>query len=372
MGLVIPRLSPFIYRDLAVDKPGIIFLVMQFSLPLGALISGYFSDKTLLVRLPQVLQIIFAASACLLLTTGLPESVTLYALLWALFGFAMGGAIPLINVSYLQSGHDPDRFGRVRLFGTLGFLIPNLLLIPFEDISRFTLIRSAGIFFLLSIPVLFLLPAARPVHSHLESISLKKVGRLLFSPPFFLFILGMFLFFFQFSPAEYIVSNYLEKIEFYGTDPVSVAWFLGPAVEIVFFFFSPALLRKTGPLFLIGVGFAAGIIRYGGTILMGESPEAVIWQFWHGIHFGAAYLGGLIFLERKAHPQRLATAQALMMVIGRAGGSGAAGFILGNIAADDDYAAVFLISMLVALIGAAMFYFYYRRYRTLEKFVSSE
>jgi len=355
MGLVIPQISPFIYSELKIKTPGYIFLIAQLALPLGTFITGYLSDKLLHVRyFSFTLTLVAGFSLMYLSGTDNSESDTLIPLYtWSLFMFAMGGIIPLINVSYLQNGFDPEIFGRVRLFGTLGFAIPNavLLFIPMQPSQA---IFWGSLFMLLSTNFIFFLPAGRNIADHeKEIISLHKVWQLLKAPPFLLFLLITATFFFSFSTAEYVISDFVANLNF-AVKPVPFIWLGGTIIEIGVFFISPILIRKYGPLFLIGMGLFAGLLRYTLTVSFTAHWAIILSQLLHGIQFSGGYLGALLYLKKKTQSQRLGTAQALYTTFGRASGTGAGAYFLGNLAGTGAYNYVFFISIIVTIIGLTL------------------
>ena len=369
MGLVIPQISPFIYSELDIKTPGYIFLIAQLCLPLGTFITGYLSDKLLHVRYFSFSLTVLAGFALMYLSgTTKSESDTIIPVVtWSVFMFSMGGIIPLINVSYLQNGFDPEIFGRIRLFGTLGFTLPNavLLFIPLQPSQA---IFWGSIFMLLSTNFVFFLPPGRDIKNHeKEEISLQKVWQLLKAPPFLLFLLITSCFFFSFSTAEYVISDYVANLEFV-VKPVPFVWLGGTLIEILLFFASPYLIRKHGPLFLIAMGLSAALLRYTFTLLFSAHWVIIVAQLLHGIQFSGGYLGALLYLKNKTRAQRLGTAQALYTTFGRASGTGAGAYILGNLAGAGKFSDVFLISALVSAAGLLILGFYMKYDKTFSQF----
>jgi len=352
MGLVVPQVGPYVFSELNIQAPGIIFLFGQVAMPIGTFLTGYISDKTLRIRYPVVvMSIITGIAAYLFSIVHLYNHQIIYAsIFFGLFMFAMGGIISLVNVSYLQNGFKSNSFGRVRLFGTLGFALSNAVLM-FIKINPSTAIKISSGFFIISTAALYLLPQGRDITFQTqEQISWSRIRKLSGSPFFLFFILIMFLFFFSFSAAEYLVSDYIKNFSF-PLEPVPFAWLIGTLVEVLLFSISPFILTKYGSVFLIGISFGAGILRL--FILAWFSREDVVLfsQFLHGIQFSGAYLGSLIFIKEKAHPQRLGSAQALFTTYSRAMGTGSGAFILGNIAGIGSFPEAFEIAAWVSCAG---------------------
>ena len=352
MGLVVPQVGPFLFSELHIQAPGIIFLAGQITLPVGTFVTGYISDKTLRIRLPVVvMSIITGISAYFFSSIHLFGNTILYGCIsFGFFMFAMGGIISLMNVSYLQNGFESHLFGRVRLFGTLGFALSNAVLMFFK-ISPSAAIRISSWFFIVSTLALYLLPAGRDITYQVhEQITWRRIRKLTGSALFLFFTLIMFLFFFSFSTAEYLVSDYIKDISF-PLDPVPFAWLIGTLVEVLLFIISPFILKKYGAVFLIGISFCAGIARLMILALFSNEHVILFSQCLHGIQFSGAYLGSLIYIKEKAHPQRLGSAQALFTTYSRALGTGSGAFILGNIAGSGRFMYAFEIAAWVSLAG---------------------
>lgn len=379
MGLVVPRISPFIYQDTNVADPGIIFLVMQLATPIGALGAGYISDRTLKIRslvfwLTVILALAIGAISLIPLVNEGRKALSVIG--WFFFGLGMGGVVPLMNVAFLQSGNKAHRFGRVRLFGTLGFLLPNILL-TFLVTSNALSLQLAAIFYLLSLTALFYIPRHRVINENHpgSTISIPAMLRYMRSKVFVLFLLIMFFFFFGFAPAEYIIGNYIDHIPValfnsIEVEAVPFSWFIATVIEIGFFYISEPLLRKHSAIAIVGIGLGAGMVRHLALIVM--QPDAgIVWmQGLHGLHFSPGYLGSLLFIEEKAWSRHLATAQALLVIAGRAMGTGIGGYILGNMAANGEYNMVFSISLAASAMGAAMLIFYTRYQKRFKHFLT--
>ncbi|MES0490660.1 MAG: MFS transporter [Leptospirales bacterium] len=372
MGLVIPQIGLFVPGSLQIPDPGKIYLFGQVAMPIGAFIAGYISDKTMHIRYIALSWTIMAGISLVCLSY-LPWGVFMEpsgiklgaAIFWSSFMFFMGGIIPLINISYLQNGHSVELFGRVRLYGTLGFAIPNGILSFAPNLGSGEAIRWAGIFMIASVIFLFLIPRGREGGEQVARITLKKTWALLSTPLFIFFLFITMMFYFSFSTAEYVISPFIfKKVQNLGLvdiiRPQYFVWFLGTLVEIGFFFISPFLIRRFGPLFLIAAGLVAGCLRYLLSAYFENDLASVFTQGLHGIQFAGCYLGALLYLQQKTNPRRLATSQALYTTFGRAIGTGGGSFFLGNLAAVGAYALAFHISALVSFFGLILLFFFSR------------
>jgi PPP family 3-phenylpropionic acid transporter len=92
---------------------------------------------------------------------------------------------------------------------------------------------------------------------------------------------------------------------------IGCLWAEGVVAEIVLFWQGSRLLVRFGPLGLMAVGGAAGILRWGlASTLPGLLPAAAL-QLLHALTFGATHLGAMNYLSRTVPPGAAASAQAL-------------------------------------------------------------
>jgi PPP family 3-phenylpropionic acid transporter len=92
---------------------------------------------------------------------------------------------------------------------------------------------------------------------------------------------------------------------------IGCLWAEGVLAEIALFWLSARLLARFGPLGLMAMGGAAGILRWGlAGLLPGLLPAAAL-QLLHALTFGATHLGAMNFLSRTVPPGAAASAQAL-------------------------------------------------------------
>lgn len=367
LGVNVPQVGPYFYNELKIENPGIIFLSVQFMAPLGALFFGFLSDRTLNIRPFIIIKSLFTGALTIGIAFFSPEmayKTEILAVFWGIYGFFLGGILPLMNVSFMQSGLDPFMFGRTRLFGTVGFMVINIIFMPF-DIPRKYMLIAAGVLFMVSILPVFFLPKGRNTLEKSEHgvIRFIDIIYLLKMPGFIIFLMVMFLFYFQFSPAEYIISEYIDRFSFatvipeFHIETLPAVWFLGTFIEIGFFFISPWLIQKYGVYVTISFSFIAGVIRHASLGIFPLGLGIVMMQMLHGVHFSPAYLGSILFMEKNISPFRLATGQALTLIVARGFGAGIGGFILGNIAGSGDFQTVFLYSTVASLLGLLLIVF---------------
>lgn len=138
----------------------------------------------------------------------------------------------------------------------------------------------------------------------------------------------------------------------YSDSLIGALWGLGVIAEVLLFAVSNRVVARIGPLNLILLGSAAGIVRWGATALDPGLPILVPMQCLHALTFGATHLGAVHFLSRAVPAPLSATAQGLLSAM-------SAGIVLGlsTLASGWLYAAfggrAYLAMALLAGLGGA-------------------
>jgi PPP family 3-phenylpropionic acid transporter len=197
-------------------------------------------------------------------------------------------------------------YGPVRLWGSVAFIVANLtggLLLDVLAPGNLIWVIFAGNC-ALAVATLLLVPqpreqppvssAARDTHSHLRQpafLAIAAAGSLI-----------------QASHAVYYGFSTLDwTAKGFDGVTIGVLWALGVAAEIVLFAFAGRL--TLGPISLMLIGAAGGIVRW---IAMAFDPPAALLfplQFLHALSFGAAHLGTMMYLSRNAPEGARAAAQ---------------------------------------------------------------
>ncbi|HVB15637.1 MAG TPA: MFS transporter [Stellaceae bacterium] len=103
---------------------------------------------------------------------------------------------------------------------------------------------------------------------------------------------------------------------------IGALWAEGVVAEIVLFWYSAPLVARFGPLGLMGLGGAAGIVRWS---LMGIVPglaATAALQLLHALTFGASHLGAMHWMARNVPTGAAASAQSLYAALSAGLGSG--------------------------------------------------
>jgi MFS transporter, PPP family, 3-phenylpropionic acid transporter len=240
-------------------------------------------------------------------------------------------------------------YGRVRLFGSLGFLAATILGGEFLKGGPSERIHAAlaGSLLVALIALLFL-PRATPPVARTADVPLARVPL----PYRALLALAVAYGLIQASHgAFYVGSSLVWHDHGFDEDTIGQLWALGVAAEIACFAYGASLFRYGTYRWLV-LGGAVAIVRwwchpYGETLWI-----AAALQLLHGFTFGLTHLAGLQLLRSMAPPSRGTSAQGILYMIG--GLSGAIAMAASGDVMEIDSTLAFHAMSVVALGGVVV------------------
>ena len=181
-------------------------------------------------------------------------------LVMALMGFFWSASMPLVEATTLTYlGKHSARYGRIRSWGSLGFITMVLGLGYAFDVIAIAWILWVGVS--IKLGILFFsrqIPATEVLAHHTDS---QPIMRLLLQPQVLALFGACFLMAIAHGPYYTFYSIYLVD-HGYAKSAVGWLWALGVVCEIGVFFLMPKLLRRfTLPQILI-VSFACAVLRF--------------------------------------------------------------------------------------------------------------
>ncbi len=256
----------------------------------------------------------------------LPLPVAGIVAVMAAFSFFYNAVLPqfdAITLSHLT--HEPQRYGRIRLWGSIGFLITALGLGGvFERIGVQWLPAVMLPLFALMFASAFAndYGATHPGTSARESLlaSLRRPG---VAP----FIASAFLMQVAHGPYYVFFSLFLDQ-NGYRPAWLGTFWAIGVAAEIVMFWFAAGLLARFGAVRLMRVCLAVAAVRFAATGLFpGSLAVMTALQLTHAFTFGLFH-SALIHRMARLFPGRVQDqGQGLLYGLG-SGLGGVAGSLL--------------------------------------------
>ena len=268
------------------------------------------------------------------------------------------------NLTMLHATEQDLDYGRIRLWGSLAFIIASTL--GGAVLERGS---SAILLWLMLASLLALVggcalvpelpsarpPAGQPVHPHPappQSAHPGRLRRLLVQPPFLLFLIAVSL-----VHASHMVYYGFATLHWQAAglsgDTIGLLWAEGVIAEVILFVYSGVFLRRLGPAYMIMLAGLAAALRW---FVLGMTTEPLVLalvQVLHAFTFGACHIGAMHFIIRAAPRSLSAGAQSLYSSIGMGLAAGlamlAAGPLYGALGG-----AAFHVTAVVALVAAVL------------------
>lgn len=224
-------------------------------------------------------------------------------------GVALAAIMPLgENVVLTTAYKEGLDYGRVRLWGSLTFILASLAIGPLLKPLGPSVVLW-GMLLLLAVTLLAcrLLPDARPPKAERGSAPLL---RLLRQPVFLIFLVSIGAL--QASHAVLYGFGTLHwRANGISDGMIGLLWAEGVIAEIILFWLGARLLAKIGVAGLLVLAGLAGAVRWLAYGLSNDLIVLLVMQTLHAFTFGAAHLGAMHFIARAAPPAWSASAQSL-------------------------------------------------------------
>jgi PPP family 3-phenylpropionic acid transporter len=269
-----------------------------------------------------------------------------------LFTSAQGPLTEALMLAEMRG--DTSRYGRVRLWGSLGFIAAVMSAGAVLDrLGVGALPWLAGGVLLLVLAQSLRIREAAPVHgAHAAAAPLLEVLR---QPAVIAFFVQAALMVGAHTSLYAFYSLYLARAG-YGKAFIGAMWSLGVLAEVVFFYFQAGVLRRIGVRAAMMVSFGVAVLRFA-AIGLGSKWLAVLVlaQLLHAITFAAHHCASITAMQRWFGGALQARGQALFMSIAYGIGGTCGGLFMSwcweRLGPGSVYAAAIGLSVLAA--GAA-------------------
>lgn len=271
----------------------------------------------------------------------------------AVMAFFWSAALPLVEALTLAHlGTQPQRYGGIRLWGSVGFIVAVLGIGAALDrlpIDALLPMASATLIGILACALL-VPEAAQPAH-HDERVPLREIlsrrdVRALFGACFFMAAA---------HGALYVFYSMFLVAAGYSKTVVSWLWTLGVLAEIAVFMLMPRLMRACSLRTILAAAFACAVVRF---MMIGwgvESlPMLVAAQLLHGATFGAYHAAAVAAIGRWFGARLQARGQALYGSVSFGAGGMLGGLVSGYTWDRFGGSATFGLSSVFALVGLAV------------------
>lgn len=286
---------------------GVLMSVPQVMRLLAPNLWGWLADhlgrRALVVRVAAFFSLLGFAG--FFLTRDYLPMLVAMALVW----FFWSAALPLVEAMTLDhlAGHT-ERYGRIRLWGSVGFIVSVLAIGALLDHLPIAALLWACLFILACV-----LASALPLPETKVGAggTAPPLGNLLKRPEVLALLAACFCMSVAHGPLYVFYSIHLVD-HGYGKMAVGLFWSLGVLAEIGVFMFMPRLMRLVSLRSILLASFALAVLRF---LLIGwaaDSPFLLLFaQLLHGATFGAYHAGAVAVLIRWFAPQQQARMQGL-------------------------------------------------------------
>lgn len=343
---------------------------------LSPMIAGWIADRYMAVQ--RFTAIMHAVGAVLLLVAW---KQTTFGSLWTvmlLYAFCYMPTIALTNAIAFHHMGDSEKFGNIRVWGTIGWIAVQWGLAFYLNVMRgqgeaYALQRQADCLLFGAVASILMalyslsLPDTPPTkdadnpYAFLEAFALAKANRN------FAILLGIS-FLVAIELPFYYNLTFLFLTDAVGgvgltPDKAQFAMTLGQIGEVALMFLLFMSLKRIGMRGTITLGILAWPLRYV-IFAIGEPAWLVIAaQTLHGICYAFFFVGGMIAAEKLAHKDIRASAQGLMVFatngVGMLVGHFVSGAIHDAFALPDggwQWAKIFLLPILLTIVAAGLFW----------------
>ena len=349
-GVLVPYL-PAYFRSLGFSgtEISIVLSLSSFMMIFIPLLWGLLADRT--GRPTLLLKLACAGSAlsfAILPFTRQFSPVVAVLALYAFFATAISSLADSIAVAEAKkTGTD---YARLRLWGSLGYIVACFSFGKFLSSGVHDL-EIAGICAVMLAAGALAAQVVPSVRARMPlAPSLADAGRLLADPALLFFFLAAMIHQAALQPYYLFLAVYARDLHI-NTYYVGLGISLGVAAEVLMMWFFRALCSRISLQALLLASFFSSSLRWYLLTQVESGPLLAAIQIFHGLTFGAFFIGSIVYLER-AVPERLrATGRALFasLVSGLGG-------IIGNAIAGRAYdrgggKAAFLSSAMLELLA---------------------
>jgi PPP family 3-phenylpropionic acid transporter len=292
--------------------------------------------------------VIAACAAMAILFGALPflDGLTAIACLVALTGVFSAGALPLVEAITLAAPGGPARYGPIRLWGSVGFIVVLLAGGVWVDLVPLaTLPPALALIALASLGAASTLPKGAPHATPAPlRIEIPAAARALLAAAFCMATAHGALYAFY--------TLHLQR-EGYGGAAIGAMWTLGVVAEIAVFAYLPAILRRYTLSAILLFSFGCAVVRFLVIGWLAALPWLLVAvQVLHAATFGSFHAASVAAVLRVFPAGAQGRGQALFSSLGY-GAGGAAGALLAGWAwelAGPQLA--FSVASAAALVGA--------------------
>jgi len=315
VGLVSPYASLFfVDQGFNVIQISVLMSMLQITRIIGPFswgwLSDYLSNRIGIIRFCACLASI-TFLAIFYLHSYIAFFVWMFILHTILSSLMPLGESATVHALFKDNSFD-KRYGRLRLWGSLGFIA--MVLFAGELFQR----KSIALYPIVGAAVLLLL-AIVTFRLHEPKVQRHKMVKgellsVLLNPDVRWFLLSGFFMIFAHAALYVFYSLYLSKLG-YNKFQIGLFWALSVSAEVIFFYFQSKVLSRLQPEIVLQASFGVGVLRF---ILIAFFPLTwvlILAQVMHAGTFAAHHSAATKLLQRWFTGPLQARGQALMATV---------------------------------------------------------
>jgi PPP family 3-phenylpropionic acid transporter len=288
----------------------VLLALQQMMRMLGPNIWGRMADaRGARLSLLRISMLLMAASFCCLFFTG--QFAGLFAVL-AVMSFFGSAAMPLQeSMTFMWLKDEPDRYGPIRLWGSVGFIVTVLVLGAMLDIIEIDYLLWLA---LPLVGLILVFTFALPSQPATAGVAAREpLWPVLRRTEVWALLLSCFLMAVAHGPLYTFFSIYLSD-HGYGKSAIGALWASGVVAEIIVFLAMPHLARRWGLSTILAVSYLCAILRF---LLIGWAVDSVatmaLAQLLHAATFGAHHAAAVGLINTWFRGGRQVGGQALYL-----------------------------------------------------------
>ncbi len=300
----------------------------------------------------RLLVVQIAASLSALFYLGVFATTSFWGLflVLVLMNFFWSASMPLVEATTLSYlGKNTDRYGRIRSWGSIGFIVSVVGLGFAFDYVAIAWLLWAGLVCEVGILIFAKqIPKTEVLAHHTDSQPIKQI---VLQPRVLALFGACFLMAVAHGPYYTFYSIYLVE-HGYAKSAVGALWALGVICEIGVFFLMPALVRKFGFTRILLISFGAAVLRF---LLIGWAVDVVVLllfaQALHALTFGSYHAASVGLVHQFFQGRHQSRGQALFGSVTYGAGGMLGGLASGPIWQHWGATALYSCSAGAALLG---------------------
>ena len=329
VGLVSPFASLFFLdRGFTVIEIAVLMSMLQITRIVGPFSWGWLSDY--LSNRIGIIRFCACLAAIVFMMIFVLQSYAAFFVWMFVLHTILSSLMPLgesatVHALFKDNSFD-KRYGRLRLWGSIGFIAMVLFAGEFFQRKGIELYPIVG-------AVILTLLALLTFRLHEPKMERRKMVKgellvVLFNPDVRWFLLSGFFMIFAHAALYVFYSLYLADLG-YDKFQIGLFWALGVAAEVIFFYYQSKVLSRLDAEVILQIAFGIGVFRF---ILIAFFPLTwvlILAQLMHAGTFGAHHSAATKLLQRWFTGPLQARGQALMATISYGLGGTLGGLVAG-------------------------------------------